>query len=161
MANKHMKRYSTSVIICSVTQLCPTLCDPMDCSTPGLPVLHHLPEFAQTHVHSVSDAIQPSHPLLSPSPSAFSLSQHQCIFLWVGSLHQVAKVLELAFLHSWLEKCKSKLQWGIISYQSEWPSSRSLQTINAGEDMEKREPSYTADENANWYSHYGEQCGDP
>ena len=76
-----MKRYSTSVIICSVTQLCPTLCDPMDCSTPGLPVLHHLPEFAQTHVHSVSDAIQPSHPLLSPSPSAFSLSQHQGIFL--------------------------------------------------------------------------------
>ena len=71
----------TSVIICSVTQLCPTLCDPMVCSTPGLPVLHHLPEFAQTHVHSVSDAIQPSHPLLSPSPSAFSLSQHQGIFL--------------------------------------------------------------------------------
>ena len=59
---------------CSVTQLCPTLCDPMDCSTPGFPVGHHLPELAQTHVHWVGDAIQPSHPLSSPSPPAFSLS---------------------------------------------------------------------------------------
>ena len=64
----------------SVTQSCPTLCDPMDCSTPGFPVLHYLPEFAQTHVHGVSDAIQPSHPLSSPSPSALSLSQHQGLF---------------------------------------------------------------------------------
>ena len=62
---------------CSVAQLCPTLCDPMDCSTPGFPVLHHFLEFAQILVHWVSDAIQPSHPLLSPSPPAFSLSQHQ------------------------------------------------------------------------------------
>ena len=60
----------------SVTHLCPTLCDPMDCSTPGLPVHHQLPELVQTHVHRVGDAIQPSHPLLSPSPPAFSLSQH-------------------------------------------------------------------------------------
>ena len=57
-------------------QSCPTLCDPMDCSTPGLPVHHQLPELAQTHVHRVGDAIQPSHPLSSPSPPAFSLSQH-------------------------------------------------------------------------------------
>ena len=63
----------------SVTQSCPTLCDPMDCSTPGLPVHHQLPEFAQTHVHRLGDAIQPSHPLSSPSP-AFNLSQHQCLF---------------------------------------------------------------------------------
>ena len=62
---------------CSVTQVCPTFCDPMDCSTPGFPVLHHLPELAQTHVHLVGDAIQPSHPLSSPSPPAFNLSQHQ------------------------------------------------------------------------------------
>ena len=84
---------------CSVAQSCPTLCDPMDCSTPGSPVLHHLPELALTHVHGVGDAIQPSHPLLSPSPPAFSLSQHQGLFQWVGSLHQMAKVLELQLHH--------------------------------------------------------------
>ena len=64
----------------SVTQSCLTLCDPMDCSTPGFPVHHQLPELAQTHVHRVSDAIQPSDPLSSPSPPAFSLSQHQSLF---------------------------------------------------------------------------------
>ena len=67
----------SSVQLCSVSQLCPILWDPMDCSTPGLPVHHQLPDSAQTHVHQVSDAIQPSHPLLSHSPLAFSLSQHQ------------------------------------------------------------------------------------
>ena len=65
---------------CSVAQSCPTLCDPMDCSRPGFPVYHHLPEFTQTHVHRVGDAIQPSHPLSSPSPPAFSLSQHRGLF---------------------------------------------------------------------------------
>ena len=79
----------------SVTQLCPTLCDPMDCTMPGFPVHHQLPEFAQTHAHWVSDAIQPSHPLSSPSPPAFKLFQHQGLFKWVSSSHQVAKVLEL------------------------------------------------------------------
>ena len=69
-----------SVQFSSVAQSCPTLCDPMDCSTPGLPVHHQLPEFTQTHVHQVGDAIQPSHPLSSPSPSAFNLSQHQGLF---------------------------------------------------------------------------------
>ena len=69
-----------SVQFSSVSKLCLTLCDPMDCSTPGLPVLHQLPEFTQTHVHCVGDAIQPSHPLSSPSPPAFSLSQHQRLF---------------------------------------------------------------------------------
>ena len=82
-----------------VTQLCPTLCDPMDCSTPGLPVHHQLPEFTQTHVHRVGDAIQPSHPLSSPSLSAFNLSQHQDLFQWVSSSHQVAKVLEFQLQH--------------------------------------------------------------
>ena len=70
-----------------VAQSCPTLCDHMDCSTPGLPVHHQLPEFTQTHVHGVSDAIQPSHPLSSPSPAAFNLSQHQGLFQWVSSSH--------------------------------------------------------------------------
>ena len=70
------------------------LCDPMDCSTPGFPVHHQLPKLAQTHVHWVSDAIQPSHPLSSPSPPALNLSQLQGLFQWVSSSHQVAKVLE-------------------------------------------------------------------
>ena len=81
-------------IISSVTQLCPTLCDPMDSSTPGLPVHHQVLELTQTPVHRVGDAIQPSHPLSSPFPLAFNLSQHQGLFQWVSSLHQVAKVLE-------------------------------------------------------------------
>ena len=72
---------------CSVSQSCPTLCDPMDCSTPGLPVHHQLLEFIQTHVHWISDAIQPSHPL-SPSHPTFNLSQHQGLFKWVSSSYQ-------------------------------------------------------------------------
>ena len=68
---------------CSVAQLCLIPCSPIDCSTPGFPILHHLPEFAQTHVHWVGDAIQPSHPLSSPSSPAFSLFQHQSLFQWV------------------------------------------------------------------------------
>ena len=78
----------------SVAQSCPTPCDPMNLSTPGLPVHHQLPEFTQTHVHRVSDAIQPSHPLSSPSPPAPNPSQHQSLFQWVNSSHEVAKVLE-------------------------------------------------------------------
>ena len=83
----------------SVAQSCPILCDPMDCSTPGLPVHHQPPEPTQTHVHRVGDAIQPSHPLSSPSPPAFNLSQHQGLFQWVNSSHQVAKVLEFQLQH--------------------------------------------------------------
>ena len=82
-----------SVQFSSVAQSCPTLCDPMNCSTSGLPVHHQHLEFTQIHVHQVSDAIQPSHPLLSPSTPAFSLSWNQDLFEWVSSLHQVAKVL--------------------------------------------------------------------
>ena len=84
-----------AVVHCSGAKLCPTLWDPMDCSMPGFRVFHCLPEFAQTYVNWVSDAIQPFHPLSFPSPPAFSLSQHQCLFPWVNSLHQVARVLEL------------------------------------------------------------------
>ena len=81
------------------SQSCLTLWDPMDCSTPGLPVHHQLLEFTQTHVHWVSDAIQPSHPLSSPTSPAFNLSQHQGLFQWVSSSHQVAKVLEFQLQH--------------------------------------------------------------
>ena len=89
----------TSVQFSTVTQSCPTLGNPMDCSTPGLSVHHQLPEFTQTHIHWVGDAIQPSHLLASPSPPAFNLSQQQGLFKWVSSSHQVAKVLEFQLLH--------------------------------------------------------------
>ena len=86
--------HQTYVQFSSVAQSCPTLCDPMNRSVPGLPVHHQLPEFTQTHVHWVSDAIQPSHPLSSPSPPAPNPPQHQSLFQWVNSSHEVAKVLE-------------------------------------------------------------------
>ena len=91
--------WSSDIQFSSFTQSCLTFCYPMDCSTPGFPVLHQLPEIAQTHVHRVGDAIQPSHSLSSPSPPAFYLSQHQGLFQWVSSLHQVAKVLEFQLQH--------------------------------------------------------------
>ena len=88
---------------CSVTRLCLTLCNPMDCSAPGFPVLHSLPEFTQTHVYWVSDAIQPPHPWLPPSPPALNLSQHQSFFFqWVSSLHQRAKVSEFSFTYIYI-----------------------------------------------------------
>ena len=88
----------------SVTQSCLTICDPMDCSTPGFPVHHQLPVFTQTHVHWVSDAIQPSHPLSSPSPT-FNISLHLGLFQWVSFSHQVARVLD-------------KWCWGILDSYS-------------------------------------------
>ena len=90
---------SNPLCCCSVAQSCLTLCDPMGCSTPGFPVHHHLLELAQTHLHWVSGAIQPSHSLSAPSPPAFDLSQHQGLFQWVSSSHQVTKVLELQLQH--------------------------------------------------------------
>ena len=86
--------FDGSVQFNSVAQLCPTLCDPMNCSTPGLPVHHQLLEFTQTRVHQVGDAIQPSHPLSSPSPPAPNPCQHQGLFQWVNCSHEVAKILE-------------------------------------------------------------------
>ena len=88
---------------CSVAKSCLTLCDLMNCSMPGFPVPHHLLEFAQTHSHWVGDAIQPSHPLSSPSPPALNLSQDQGLFQCVGSLHQVTKVLELQLQHQYFQ----------------------------------------------------------
>ena len=121
MANMHMKRYSILLIIreiqiktslrnhrpvkiviiqfSSVTQSCLTLCDPIDCSTPVFPVHHQPLNHAQTHVHWVGDAIQPSHPLSSPSPPTFNLSQHQGLLQWIHSSHQVAKGLEFQLQH--------------------------------------------------------------
>ena len=91
--------FPPSVQFSSVTQSCPTLCNPMDCSMPGFPVHHQLPELAQTHVHRVADAIQPYHLLLSPSPPALNLSQNQCLFKWVNSSHQLPKGLEFQLQH--------------------------------------------------------------
>ena len=89
----------SSVQFSSITQSCPTLCDLMNCSTPGLPVHHQPPEFTQTRVHRFGDAIQQSHPLLSPSSPAFNLSQHQGLLKRVSSSYQVAKVLEFQLQH--------------------------------------------------------------
>ena len=90
---------SQSIVLSSVTRSCLTLCNPMDCSIPGFPFPHQLPKFAQTHVHWVNDAIQPSHPLPSPPPPAFNLSQHQGLLKWVSSSHQVVRLLELQLQH--------------------------------------------------------------
>ena len=96
-----------------VVQSCPTLCDLMDRSTPGFPVLHYLPEFAQTHVHWVDDATQLSHPLLPPSLLALNLSQHQGLFQWVSSSCQAVKVLEL-------QHQSSNEYSGLISFRMDW-----------------------------------------
>ena len=86
-----------SIQFSSVAQLCTTFCDPVNCSTPGLPVHHQLPESTQTHVHWVGDAIQPSHPLSSPYPPAFNLSQHQGLFQWVSSFIRWPKYWSFSF----------------------------------------------------------------
>ena len=99
----------------SIVQSCPTLCDPMDCNTPGLPIHHQLPELAQTHVDQVSDAIQPSHPLSSPSPSTFNLYQHQGLFQWLSSLHQVANYWSSSFRIS-----PSNVYSRLISFRIDW-----------------------------------------
>ena len=108
------KLWPISVQFSLVTQSCPSVRDPMDHSTPGLPIHHQLPEFTQTHVHWVGDAIQPSHPLSCPSP-AFNLSQHQGLFEWVSCSHQVAKVLEFQLQHH-----PSNEHSGLISFRMDW-----------------------------------------
>ena len=116
----------------SVTQSCPTLCDPMNHSTPGLPVHHQLPESTQTHVHCIGDAIQPSHPLSSPSPLVLNLSQHQDLLKWVSSSHQAAKVLEFQCQHQsfqWIFRIYSLIKRASLVAQNhpdplvheEWP----------------------------------------
>ena len=111
--NVVLKYWPHSVQFSLVVQSCPTLCDPVDCSTPGPPVHHQLLEFTQTHVHWLGDAIQPSHPLSSPSPPTLNFSQHQGVFKWVSSSHQVAKVLEPQ--HS-----PSNEYSGLVSFRMNW-----------------------------------------
>ena len=95
----HLQMKAQLVQFSSVAQSCLTLCNPITQSTPGLPVHHQLPEFTQTHVHRVGDAIQPAQPLSSPSPPAPNPSQHQGLFQWVNSSHEMAKVLEFQLQH--------------------------------------------------------------
>ena len=112
---------SHSVQFSSVTRSCPILCNPMNHSTPGLPIHHQLPESTQTHVHGVGDSIQPSHPLLSPFPPTFNISQHQSLFKWVSSSHQMAKVLEFQLQHQsfqWIFRTDALGLTGWISLQS-------------------------------------------
>ena len=120
---KHLPPFSVS----SVAQSCLTLCDPMDCSTPGLPVHHQFPELTQTHVHWVGDAMQPSHPLSSPSPPAFNLSQHQGLFQWVSSSHQVAKAIYWSFSFS---ISPSNEHPGLISFRMDWLDLLAVQGLS-------------------------------
>ena len=127
-------RIELSVQFNSVAQSCPTLCNPMNRNTPGLPVHHQLPESVMPYSHLIL-----CHPLLFLPPIPPSIR---------------------VFSNALLGRCKSKLQWDITSHRSEWPSSKSLQTINTGEGMEKRECFCTVSGNVNWYSHYGRRYGD-
>ena len=114
-----------------VTQSCLTLCDPMDCTMPGLPVYHQLPELAQIYVHQIRDAIQPFHPLSSPSPCAFNLCQHQGLFQWISYLHQVAKLLELQLQHQsfqWIFRTDFLQDWLVGSLCSPRASQKSSPT---------------------------------
>ena len=108
-----------SMVCCSFAMSSPTLCSPLDCSTPGFPVLHYLPEFAHTHMLWVSDAIQSSHPLSPPSP-AFNLSEHQGLFQWVSSSHEVPKYWSFSFNI----QCCNTQDWS----PSEWTGWISLQS---------------------------------
>ena len=115
----------------SVTQSCPTLCVPMDCSTAGFLVHHQLPEFIQTHVHLVGEAIQPSHPLSSPFPPAPNLSQHQGLFQWVSSSHQMARVLQFQLYNppfQWIFRVDFLQDWLVWSPCSPRDSQESSPT---------------------------------
>ena len=117
--NHHFIPTSISRSVSSVAQLCPTLCDPwkiLGCRTPGLPVHHQLPEFTQTPVHWVGDAIQTSHPLSSPFPPVFNLSQHQGLFQWVSSLHQVAKVWIIQLQHQSFRYIQNWFPFGLTGW---------------------------------------------
>ena len=125
------------VSVSSVTQLCPTLCNLMDCSTPGFPVHHQLPEPTQSHVYQVSDTVQLSHPLSSPSPPAFNLFHHQSLLKWVHSSHQVAKVLEFQLQHQsfqWIFRTDFLYDWLVgspCSPRDSQESSQQFKSINS------------------------------
>ena len=139
---KHSKNNNNLSSSSSVTQLCPTLCNPMNCSTTGFPVHHQLPESTQTHDHRVSDAIQPPHPLSSPYLPAPNPSQHQDLFQWVNSLHEVAKVLEFQHQYSDLALVLpmntqdwSPLEW--TSWNSLW--SKGLSRVFSNTTVQKHQ----------------------
>ena len=120
-----------SISVSSVIQLYPTVCNPTDCSTPGFPVHHQLPELTQTHVHRLSDTIQPSHPLSFPSPPGFNLSQYQSLFKWVSSSYQVARVLEFQLQHQsfqWIFRTDFLQKWLVVSPCSPWDNQESSPT---------------------------------
>ena len=121
--------YSPRCCYCSVAKPCLSHCKPMDCSMPGIHDLHYLLEFAQTHVHCVHDAIQPSHPLLTPSSPAFNLSQHQGLFQWISSSNRVAKGLKLQLQSfQWIFRVDSLQDWLIGSPCSSRDSQESSPT---------------------------------
>ena len=121
---KNTATFVLSLLYSHVVKSCPTLCDPMDCSTPGFPVLHYLLEFAQTHVHWVGDAIQWSGPLSSPSPPALNLSQHQGLFQWVGSVHRWPKYWSFSFSITPPNEYS-----GSISFRTDWLDLLAIQEI--------------------------------
>ena len=135
-------------VLSSVIQLCPTLWDPMDCSTTGFPVHHQLLELAQTHVHWVGDAIQPSHPLSALYPPAFNLAQHQGLFQWVSSSHQMTKVLEFQLQHQSMNiQDRLPLGWtGWISFQS-----KRLSRVFSSTTIQKRQ--FFGAQLSLWYHH--------
>ena len=147
----------------SVTESCPTLCNPMNRSTPGLPIHHQLQESTQTHVHWVGDVIQPSHPLSSPSPPAFSLSQHQGLLRWVSSSHQVAKGLvgmaphssTLAWKIPWMEEPGRLQSMGLQRVRHDWAASLSLFTFMHWRRKWQPTPVFLPGESQGWRSLVG------
>ena len=125
-------KYDTLNQFSSVAQSCPTLCDPENRSMPGIPVHHQLPELAQSHIHRVGDAIQPSHSLLSPSPPTFDHSQHQGLFQWVSSSHQVAKILEFQLQHQSFSEHS-----GLISFRMDWLDLLALSRVFSNTTVQK------------------------
>ena len=149
---------------CSVTKSSSTVLDPMDYSTPGLPVPHHLPEFAHIPVPWVDDAVQPSHPLLSSSPFAFNLTQHQGLFQRAVCLHQVAKVLEKAMVpHSstlawkipWMEEPGGLQSMGLLRVGHDWATSLSLFTFMHWRRKWQPTPVFLPGESQGWRSLVG------
>ena len=127
---------------CSVAKSHPTLCNPTNCSTPGFPVLHHLLEFAQTHIYWVDGVIQSSHPLFPPSPLALNLSQHQGLFQWVGSSYQVAKVLELQYQSfQWISRVDFLYDW-LVWYPSCPKASQECSSASQFKSIYSLKPSF-------------------
>ena len=142
--NVHILTLGTYVGVCA--QSCTTLWDFVDCSTPGYPVLHYLQELVQTHVHLVGDAIQPSHPLPSPSPPALNLFQHQGLFQWVGYSRQVAKALELQLQHQsfqWIFKNQS-ISIQLSSFRTDWFDLPAVLSIIVHSSSGKKPPNWSS-----------------